>query len=95
MSVGAGAAGQAVLQAPPMHKLLVRTSPETLSPPVFVWSLVPVFRGAGLFPPGGATVGGVNAKTEYPAIIMPRIRPRIVLKEKFLMENQFFWQTRN
>ena len=50
--------------------------------PVFVCSSGPVLMGAGTLSPGGARVGGVNAKTAYPARSMPKARPRIVDFEK-------------
>jgi hypothetical protein len=31
-----------------------------------------------MLPPGGVCVGGVNAKTAYPARKTPKVRPRIV-----------------
>ena len=53
--------------------------------PVFVWLSGPVFRGAGVFPPGGARVGGVKANAAYPPTRrMPKVIPRIIDLEKDL-----------
>lgn len=41
--------------------------------------------GSGTFPAGGDEAGGSNAKTAYPAMRMPRVRPRIVDFEKDLI----------